>query len=90
MSLRDAQSAFEIPSSTLWDRMQVAKPHFITHTEQQKLTPTDEKAVVRLISRLENCSFPPCIEHVKQAAESIIQASVGERWITRFLNRHPA
>lgn len=44
----------------------------------------------RLVTRLENCGFPPRIEHVRQAAEFIIKAAVGEHWITRFFNRHPA
>ncbi|RPB19068.1 hypothetical protein L211DRAFT_871484, partial [Terfezia boudieri ATCC MYA-4762] len=63
MSLRDAESAFEIPYSTLRGRLLGAKPHSIAHSKQQILTPTDEKAVVRLVTRLENCGFPPQIEH---------------------------
>ena len=54
ISLRDEQSAFEIPSSTLSDRMRGAKQHFVAHFKQQKLTPTDGKAVIRLITRLKN------------------------------------
>ena len=69
MSLRDAQSA---GCSTLQGRMEGAKPHFVAHVAQQKLTPADEKAVVRLITRLESCGFPPRIEHVIQAAECIL------------------
>ena len=52
MSFRDAQSAFEIPATTLWGRVKGAKPHSLAHSKQQRLTPTDEKAVVRLITRL--------------------------------------
>jgi len=64
MSFRDAQTAFEIPAATLWGRMKGAKPHFVAHSKQQLLTPTDEKAVMRLVTRLENSGFLPWIEHV--------------------------
>ena len=57
MSIRHAQSAFEIPFSTLQGRLKGAKPHFIAHIAQQKLSPTDEKAIVRLITRPENCGL---------------------------------
>lgn len=50
MSLRDAESAFMIPPySTLRGRQKGAKPHFVAHSDQQLLTPTDEKSVVRWI-----------------------------------------
>ena len=89
MSLRDASSAFQIPYSTLRDRLNGAQPHIIAHRAQQTLTPTDEKAVVRWIKHLESCGFPPKVAHVRQAAELVSQQEVGEHWITRFLDRHP-
>jgi len=89
MSLRDAETAFMIPYSTLRHRLKGGQLHFLAHTEQQLLTPTDEKAVVRWITILENCGFPPHVEHVRQAAELIIRMTVGENWVSRFLNRHP-
>ena len=67
MSLRDASSAFQIPYSTLRDRLNGAQPHIIAHRAQQTLTPTDEKAVVRWIKHLESCGFPPKAAHVQQA-----------------------
>ena len=45
-----------------------ARPHFVANQAQQILTPTDEKAVARWIRKLENCGFPPKVEHVRQAA----------------------
>ena len=78
-----------IPFSTLRGRLKGAQPHFIAHSQQQLLTPTDEKPLVRWIQILENSGFPPRIEHVKQAAKLILRGSIGEHWITRFLNRHP-
>jgi len=44
--------------------------------------------VVRLITQLES-GFPPRMEHVRQAAEWLIQTTVGEK-ITRFFDRHTA
>lgn len=41
-----------------------------------------------MITKLESCGFPPHIEHVTRAAEFILTDTVGEHWITRFLNRH--
>ena len=89
MSMRDAAPAFMLLYSTLRNRLDGAQPHYLAHSQQQLLTPTDEKAVVRCLTILESCGFPPRVEHVKQVAELIIQMSVGENWITRFLNRHP-
>jgi len=77
MSLRDAETAFMVPYSTLRHRLKGGQPHFLAHTEQQLLTPTDEKAVVRWITILENYGFPPGVEHVRQAAELIIRMTVG-------------
>ena len=89
MTLREASKAFGIPFSTLQGWWKSAKPHFIAHQNQQILTVTDEKAIVRWIQSLENCGFPPKVEHVHQAAELIAKMEVGANWITRFLNRHP-
>jgi len=88
MSLREASKAFSIPFSTLQGWWKGAQPHFIANQNQQILSITDEKAVVWWIRNLENCGFPPKVEHVHQAAELIVKTKVGANWITRFLDRH--
>ena len=66
------------------------KTTFEAHSEQQLLTPTVEKAVVRCNTILENCGFPLRVEHVMQAGELIVRMSLGGgHWIARLLNRHP-
>ena len=77
VSIREAASAFNIPKSTLSDRLAGGKPHHKAHTSQQKLSVVDEKAVLRWIRRVELQGFPPKIEHVRQAAKKIAGTHIG-------------
>ena len=89
MSLREASKAFSILFSTFQGWWKGAQPYFIAYQNQLVLSVTDEKAVLWWIQNLENCGFPPKLEHVHQAAELIVKTEVGANWITRFLDRHP-
>ena len=68
VSIRAAAEAHGIPFSTLYDRIRGVTTHRKSHTKQQLLSPTDEKAVIRWIKDLEKAGFPPRMDHVRQAA----------------------
>ena len=89
VSIRGAAEAHGIPFSTLYDRIRGVTTNRKSHTKQQLLSPTDEKAVIRWIKDLEQAGFPPRMDHVRQAATLIAGKPPGTNWITRFLNRHP-
>ena len=88
-SIRATAEAHGIAFSTLRGRIQGATTRVQSHTPQQPLTPTDEKAVLRWITDLENTKFPPRIDHVQQATTLLAGKPPGKNWITRFDNRHP-
>ena len=90
VSIREAAIAFNIPKSTLADRIAGRRSHMVAHRDQQKLSEMDEKAVLRWIKRVESQGFPPRIEHVRQAAERLAGGAekIGKHWISRFLRRH--
>lgn len=82
---------------TLRDRLKGAVNHAQAHEAGQLLTPTEKKAVIRCIERLEESSFPPKPDHVKQGAKLLLQGhpvekidglEVGKNWLGRFLKRH--
>lgn len=78
LSVCAAAEIHGIEYSTLKDRLKGAVSRMEAHFQPQLLTPTDGKAVVRLIDTLERTGFPPRIQHLRQAAESITRCTPGQ------------
>ena len=71
-----------------------AKTSKISHIKQQRLTPAQEKALVKYVEQLESWSFPPCISHLRFTAQEIALRNgdtkpIGINWVSKFMKRHP-
>lgn len=71
LSIGAAGEARGIAASTLRIRLRRGFPCRTANVQQQFLTPTDEKAIVRLINTLERTGHRPRMGHVRKAAECI-------------------
>jgi len=101
-SVRAAALAFSVPASTLRARLAGTPSRSHAHESAQILSSTEEKTLVRWISRLCRTGFPASPKLVVEMAEEIRRARfqltqwpssslrpIGEHWIDRFRIRHP-
>jgi DDE superfamily endonuclease/Tc5 transposase DNA-binding domain/helix-turn-helix, Psq domain len=104
-SIRKAAEHFEVPKSTLADRLAGKKTRTQTHEMAQILSNAEENTLVRWISRLTVTGFPATPMLVKEMADEIrirrVQVAssqnptftntppIGHEWIYRFQKRHP-
>ena len=105
-SIRSAARYFEIPHSTLIERMAGTKSRAESYETRQILSNAEEKTLVRWITRLTSTGYPVTPALLKEMAEEIrnqrVQiassqhtaptepTTIGHEWLYRFLNRHPS
>ncbi|KFY18563.1 hypothetical protein V493_08507 [Pseudogymnoascus sp. VKM F-4281 (FW-2241)] len=104
-SIRLAAEYFEVPKSTLADRMSGKKTRAVAHEIEQALSNAEENTLARWITRLITTGFPATPMLIKEMAEEVrirrVQVvssqttirtnptPIGHEWIYRFLKRHP-
>lgn len=104
-SYRTAARAFDVSRTTLTERANGRNPRNLSHEDQQILSAEEEKELVRWITRLTICGYPPKPYTTREMAEAIqtrrtleinnLSATyvkydqIGEQWVPRFLARHP-
>lgn len=104
-SIRSAAEHFEVPRSTLTDRMAGRKTHNEAHEIEQALSNAEENTLVQWITRLTATGFPATPSLIKEMAVEIrvcriqvvssqttLQSNptpIGYNWLQRFLKRHP-
>lgn len=104
-SIRKAAKHFELPKSTLIDRMAGKKSRSETHEMAQILSNAEENTLKRWITRLTITGFPATPMLIKEMANEIrmrrVQVAssqnpsstnippIGHEWIYRFQKRHP-
>lgn len=64
-------AAFNLPTSSLGNRITGRQNRSKAHEGDQVLSPTPEKAVVRWILKLDDCGFPPRRNRLWQAVENL-------------------
>ena len=105
-SVRAAAHHFEIPPSTLADRMAGAKSRTQAKESYQILSNAEEKTLVRWITRLTATGYPATPALIREMAQEIrnrrVQvassqsieptnsAHIGHEWLYRFLNQYPS
>lgn len=104
-SIRATATHFQVPPSTLRERMAGRKARAQAHETAQLLSNAEEKTLARWITRLTSTGFPATPALVIEMAEEI-QAGriklaspqnttptqlppIGHEWLYRFLNRYP-
>lgn len=101
-SVRACATFYNVPRSTLRDRLAGSQPHSLAHEKTQYLTNTEESTLVKTITRLTNTGFPASIALVRDIATEIRRSRIhlsttlppaiappSERWTLRFRKRHP-
>ena len=95
LSLRKLSQMFQIPKSTLHNRIsQTSTPRKAAHESQQLLSKAEEVALTSWIKKWDDYGFPTRRRHVYQMVQSLLRDrncsdQVGEHWLNRFLGRHP-
>src|SRR5579859_4618512 len=105
LSLRKAASNFNVPRSTLKDRVHGKKPRNKAHEGCMNLTQNEESELVHWITLLTTRGYAPRHRTIRELAEIIRNRRVvgvnddsiqlvnyepfGRDWVARFLSRHP-
>jgi len=91
LNRRAAAKLYDIPETTLRDRMSGATPIAERRPVAQVLTALEETAVVQYILDLDAKWFQPSLENVRVMADRILASRgtrrVGEQWPYRFVQR---
>ena len=66
-----AALAFNVPHSTLYDRLDGKPPHNKAHETEQLLSHAEEKELVQWITHLTITSYPPQYDTLREMAEEI-------------------
>ena len=93
-SFRRAARLYNIPRSTLQDRVNGALPQATANAQKRKLRPTEEQVLVEWILDLDQRGFPSYIIDVRRMADYLLATRgqipapqpVGKNWVSRFIN----
>jgi len=88
---------YEVNKRTLYRQMAgTHESQVISHQEPQRLTPAEESAIVSWYPEQANRGFSPTQDkvrsmaiHLEEKPPGTIAATLGQKWISRFLNCHP-
>ena len=97
-SVRAAARAYDIPRSTLADRLRGQPTRQQSQIANRKLLPTEEEALLQWILSIGERGFPPRISAVREMANILFSAraessvnallTVSENWVRKFVNRY--
>ena len=94
LSRRAAAKLYNVPETTLRDRMSGATPITNRRPVAQVLTALEKEAVVQYILDLDARGFSPSLEDVRVMADRILASRgtrrVGKQWPHRFIPRREA
>jgi hypothetical protein len=100
-SIRKCAYAFNIPRTTFTDRLSTRTSRSKPHESQQILSTTEEKTLLKYISRLSKSGYPITLLLTRDLAEEIRLSRfrlsstptsyppISKRWIDRFRKRYP-
>ena len=100
LTLRRTSTIFNIPSSTLLDRLRKVKTRKQSHEKQQLLSTIEEEELVTWITNASKLGVPTPLPLVKNLAEEIranrfatrsdsLDSPISSRWIDCFRARYP-
>jgi transposase len=100
-SISAAAKAFNLPRSTLQDRIKAKSASTPTSTSiirgghNKKLNKSQETVLCEWLERSARHGFPPRQDHIHQMADKLLRESgtssskIGKHWVERFLKRNP-
>ena len=93
-SIRKIAQEFNIPRSTLQDRIYGTQTHSTAAKSQQALSPVQEAHLTQWVLTQAALGLPPTHAQIKEFASRVLQAqgatrtTVGRHWMARFLCRN--
>jgi hypothetical protein len=94
-SIREAARCFQVPRSTLQDRLHGHTERTATHANNHKLTIIEEESLQKWILSLDDRGAAPRPTTVRQSANLLLEArgstpvqTVGEKWVYNYIKRH--
>ena len=73
-SYRDAAKIYQVPKSTLYDRIAGRTPRLETRPNCRKLNDIEEDTIVQYILNLDSRGFPPRLASVEDMANLILKS----------------
>jgi len=93
LSRRNAAKIYNVPYTTLTDRMNGATSRNDTQPNSLKLTQAEEETIVRHVFDRDSRGFSPRLADVEDMANYLLEARgekrVGKNWAQRFVSRRP-
>jgi hypothetical protein len=89
LSTRQAAKMYDVPHSTLADRMKGLPTRAEAHVSQQNLSPAEEEVLVKWAKVMGHRGVPLTYSTLTQYASEISGKHIGEVWPKRFLAQHP-
>jgi hypothetical protein len=95
-SIALAARTYEVPRSTLRDRLTGSTERAALRANSHKLTELEEESLKKWILSIDSRGAVPRPSHVREIANLLLEArgftpppSVGQNWVTKFVKRHP-
>jgi hypothetical protein len=100
-SIRKCAYAFNIPASTLSNRLLIRTSRSKSHKSQQILSTAEEKTLLKVVTRLSKSGCPITLLLIRDLAKEIRLSCfylsstltsyppISKRWIDKFRKRHP-
>jgi len=92
-SIRAAAKTFDVPRSTLTDRVRGRSARVDSIPNGRKLSNTEEEVLLKWILSMDSRGLPPTITMTRYMANLLLSqrlpsASIGTKWTNRFIERH--
>ncbi|KAM4061557.1 Tc5 transposase DNA-binding domain-containing protein [Hirsutella rhossiliensis] len=91
-STRKAAAAYDVPQSTVSDRLRGVIRRRDAQVNNLKLTATEETALVQWILSMDERGMPPTVAYTRRMANLLLSERgkdpVGENWVRKFVGRH--
>ena len=89
-SLHDLAILFEIPRSTLNDRLRSIPSRYEAQKKHQAISPAAKRSLIRWVDEMDASGFQPRLDLSKAAAARLLSGPpLGSTWLRGFLNHHP-
>jgi hypothetical protein len=93
-SQRAASERFNVPRTTLRNRIDGMRSAQELHQSQQRLTPEEEEAIKRTLYTLNRWGWPATVRYLESLALTMLKAKgdhkvLGHHWYKNYLARHP-
>jgi hypothetical protein len=93
-NIHRAAEIFNVPRSTLRDRLNGIQYRIEKRANGHRLSPTQEESLVEWILSMDSRGVPPRPSHVQEMANILLQADnpsgfkpIGKNWVSTFTNR---